>query len=502
MNLQIIRSTINLYKKEFLILFLFAIIYCLVSFVNHYNLRTNALDLGMFNHALYSFSHGKMNYFTLDLSGNNPIYFADHFSPITVLYSPFYYIFGSWTLLIIQIGSVLLGAWGCYKVALFKLPDFKLNKLFLVIFLAQFAIISALAFDFHNNVVAAMLVPWLFLFYFKNERGKMILVFALMLICKENIGLWLVFVMGGLMLEKGFRYFFSNFKQFLKFEIPLAIIALIYFYVVVSYIMPGLSKGEAVNQISRFGHLGDSVGEIAKNLIIHPIETLKLFFYSTSTDPLSFGIKKELHLVLFFSGGFALIFRPAYFVMLIPIYAQKLFAGDMALWGINGQYSIEFTPIICLALIDFVKIIKSPTIGKTIAISVTVMVIAVNIITIEDRKSFWYDEVTHNIFRGPHYNSGGLDLKFIHSELNKIPDKIPLSVTSCLAPHLANRDHLYHFPTVQDAKMIIVIKNKRSHYPLPDEEFNIKIKELIDSGVFKVKLDQKELLILERTTNN
>lgn len=499
MNFQSIRSTVLIFRKEIFILLLFAVIYCLVSFVNHYNFRTNAMDLGMFNHALYSFSQGKMNYFTLVLSGNDPIYFADHFSPITVLYTPFYYIFGSWTLLIIQITAVLFGGWGIYKVAQFKLPNFKLNKFFLIIFLSQFAIISALAFDFHNNVIAAMLVPWLYLFYLRNERWKMTFVFVLLLICKENIGLWLVFIMFGLMLENGFRYFFANFKKFLKFEIPLLFFALCYFYFIVSFVMPHLSQGEAMNQITKFNHLGDSLGEIATNLILNPWDTIRMFFMSTSNDPLSFGIKKELHLALLFSGGFALIFRPAYLIMLLPIFAQKLLANNMTLWGINYQYSIEFTPIICLALIDLVKIIQRQKIAKGIVISASIMAIVVNINTLENRKSFWYDETTHNILKANHYNSGGLDLAFIHNELKNIPDKIPISVTSSLAPHLTNRDHLYHFPIIKDSKMIVVLKSKRSHYPITDEEFNQKINYLITTGEFKVRLDQKELLILVRS---
>jgi len=78
-------QAIKVKRAEITVTLIFTLIYCLVSFVNHNNFRTSSLDLGMFNQALYSFSHGKMNYFTLDLSGKSPIT-----SPITSHHSRYF----------------------------------------------------------------------------------------------------------------------------------------------------------------------------------------------------------------------------------------------------------------------------------------------------------------------------------------------------------------------------------------------------------------------------
>jgi uncharacterized membrane protein len=479
-------------------LLLFGLIYCSISLVNHYNFRTAALDLGMFNHALYSFSHGKMNHFTLDLEAFGPVYFADHFSPITLLYVPFYYIFGSWTLLIIQIAAILFGAWGTYEVAQFKLQFTHKPIFILVIFLAQWAIVSALSFDFHNNVIAAMFVPWLYYHYLKKEKAKVILYFVLMLMCKENIALWLVFIVIGFMLENGLKHFFKTFKTYLAFEIPLLLFAAIYFYIIVGKVMPALGEGHAVNQIARFGHLGDSIGEIIKFVFTHPIDTFKMFFESTMDDPISFGIKKELHLVILFSGGIALFLRPAYFIMLIPIYAQKLLAADFGFWGISGQYSIEYTPIIALAFIDLIKVLRNWKFKSVFIYLSVILVIGTNLVTLRTRKTPWYDRTTSDFTSKIHYSSDGLNVSYLHKELAKIPSDIPLSVMSCLAPHLANRDRIYHFPVIKDAEMIVVLKDKRSFYPLNKEDFDKKIKELIDSKEFKLVKDENLLVILKK----
>ncbi len=495
-------QAIKVKRAEITVTLIFTLIYCLVSFVNHNNFRTSSLDLGMFNQALYSFSHGKMNYFTLDLSGKSPIYFADHFSPLTLLYTPFYYLFGSWTLLVIQIVSIIFGAIGCYKIARLKLPSMKFPWLVLLFFMAQWAIISALAFDFHNNVVAAMLIPWFFYFHMTNKRWGAISMFVLVLLAKENMALWMFFILAGMVLSRGVRNWKENLKMALRFEFPLMLVSLVYFYIVVSKIMPGLSQGEALNQIARFGKLGNSLPEIAKNILLHPIDTFKLLFWSQLTDPLSFGIKKELHWVVFLSGGFALILRPAYLLMLVPIYAQKLFSDNMGMWGINGQYSIEFTPIIALAMIDLTLKLKTDKQRIILWSSAALLAVLVNFITLKERTSFWYEATTHDFMKKAHYDSGGLNIAYTHQVINSIPENIPVSASPCFGPRLANRDRLYHFPVINDAKLIVLVQTTRSTYPVTPEQQSEIVKQLIESKQFKIRSNKNDVLVLERITTN
>jgi uncharacterized membrane protein len=489
-------------RAEITVTLIFLLIYCLVSFVNHINFRTSSLDLGMFNQALYSFSHGKMNYFTLDLSGKNPMYFADHFSPLTLLYTPLYFLFGSWTLLIVQIAAILLGAIGCYKVARYKLPTMKSPWLVLLFFLAQWAIISALAFDFHNNVVAAMLIPWFFYYHLTKRTLAALGIFVLVLIAKENMALWMFFILTGMVASRGFKNWKENLKSVLRFELPLMLVSLVYFYIVVSKVMPALSHGEALNQIARFGKLGDSLPDIMKNIMLHPIETFKLLFWSQLNDPLSYGIKKELHLVVFFSGGFALILRPAYLLMLIPIYAQKLFSDNMGMWGINGQYSIEYTPIIALAMIDLAVKVKTDKQRIILWSTAGFLALLVNFITIKDRTSFWYDATMHDFLKKSHYDAGGLNIDYANKVVEAIPENIPVSSSACFGPRLANREKLYHFPVIQDAEVIVLIQTSRSTYPVSPEQQTEIVKQLIDSKQFKVRSNKHDILVLDRIATN
>ncbi|WP_018342950.1 DUF2079 domain-containing protein [Cytophaga aurantiaca] len=488
----------NSFKILVAIILFFAIVYSSISLVNHYCFRTYALDLGMFNQAIYSFSHFKMNYFTLDISGAEINYFGDHFSPITILLSPFYYIFGSYTLLIIQIAAILFGGYGIYKYASLSHPNSYLPLLLTVHFFSIWGIYSALSYDFHTNVLAAMFIPWLVYFYEKENKKYFLIVFVLILLAKENMALWLAFIVAGLVLknilEKGTSF---PFKKILSFEIPLILISFVYFVVIVAIVMPLISHGEGTNQIARYGHLGNSFSEIILSILKNPKYIFSLFFESTSTDPITTGIKSELHFMVLISGGFALLYRPYYLVMLIPIYAQKLLTTDYGFWGINNQYSIEFVPILTLCLSDLLLKIKPIKLIYAITLATVFLTAAYTIQTIRTRKSIWYENTNSIFFEKKHYQT-----EFNRSEilkaLHSIPQDASVSASPAITPHIASRDSLYHFPVVKNASYIALFTEHSSVYPLNQEEFISKIQEYKTGGKYDVIYDKNFLLILKR----
>jgi uncharacterized membrane protein len=466
----------------------FTFLYSIISLVNHYQFRTEALDLGMINHAIYNFAHFSQNYFLLDINGNEVNYFGDHFSPITILYAPLYYLFGSYTLLIIQIAAIIFGGLGVYKYALLCLNKKHLPLLILIHFFCLWGIYSALSFDFHNNVVAAMLVPWLIYFYEKRQL-KMILLFTfLILICKENMALWLVFIYAGLIIKKKNK----KIKYLFRLEIPLLVFCLIYFILIVGVLMPIINNGEGFSQLTRYSHLGNSLSEIIVSIINKSSYVFSLFFESPINNEAFFGIKSELHYFVLISGGFALILRPSFLIMLLPIYAQKLLTNDVGFWGVNLQYSIEFVPIISLALIHLIKDIHSNKISYLL-ITVTILTASYQSYQVMERR-----KINTAFYSSEHYNSNLINIKEIKTKLKEIPENATICVSSSIAPHLAFRDKIYLFPHVKDSDYIVVFTDKRSPYPLSNEEFKIKIKDYVNFGRFKVIYDKNDLLILKK----
>jgi len=483
-------------KVVAIIFILFALIFSSISLVNHYLLRTYSFDLGMFNQALYSFAHFKMNYFTLDQNGNAVNYFGDHFAPITLLLAPLYYLGGTYTLLVVQILFVLIGGWGVYRYASLHYSNSYIPVIILVQFFGIWGIYSALSYDFHTNVLAAMLVPWLIYYHERTNTRAFLLMFLLILIAKENMALWLFFILLGLALKKIAQGSFKGeIRKLLKLEIPLMIFTVIYFIATVGYIMPYLSGTIHANPMNRYADLGNNLSEIVSNIFLHPGHVISLLFESPLKEQYTFGIKMELHLMVLVSGGFALLFRPYYLVMLIPIYAQKLFANNYAFWGINGQYSIEFVPILSLCLADFLLKIKSSKLAMAIAIATTVTTIGFNIDRMESRRSVWYNRTNTAFYAKQHYQSP-LNVNAIKEELATIPDEVPVSVSAPLAPWLASRDKLYSFPVVKDAAYLVLLRT--STYPLSEEDFAKTLTEYMHSANYTLLYNKNALVIFKK----
>lgn len=468
----------------------FGIVYSSVSLVNHILFRTYALDLGMFNQALHSFSRFRQAIFTLDIEGGELTYFATHFSPISFLYVPFYYLFGSYTLLIIQILAILGGGYGIFRYSLISTGNRTLSHIVMIFFFGIWGIYSALSFDFHNNVVGAMLLPWFIYFLRRGKRWSCLIIFSLILMCQENMALWMVFITAGLLFLPGFKG-----KRERIFIASLLISSFIWFIIVMQIIGPALNPDRA-NQLSRYSHLGGSLPAIVLNIVGHPLQTARLLFANILEDEIYSGIKRELHLMVLLSGGIALIFRPQYLIMLIPVYAQKLFANDYALWGINYQYSIEFAPVLALAMVDTLSLIRKPVLKLAIMIMVTLVTYISTFSVTESRISKWYTRVNARFYSAEHYRTN-IDIISVRRAIRLVPDNVPVSVNSELAPHLARRQKLYHFPIIKDAEYILLLQGNRSTYPLTEKEYREMITELRNSSEYLIENDDPDILILK-----
>ena len=482
---------LNKYSYIFIIL-IFIFIFGLISLVNQYQFRTDALDLGMLNHALYNFAHFDQNLFTLDIAGQEVNYFGDHFSPIMFLYIPFYYLFGSYALLLIQILAIAFGGYGIYKYSQLYFKNNSIPILFLIHFFGFWGIYSALSYDFHNNVVAAMFVPWLLYYYEKSNKKMFLLFFVLILISKENMALWLAFILLGLVCKKTTK---STFKKVLRFEIPLIVFALLFFVLTIRVVMPYLRDGQGFSQLARYSHLGNTIPEILNTIIQKPSYVFSLLFENTTDSLNNYGIKSQLHFMVLISGGFALFYKPRFLLMLAPIYAQKLLTNNTGFWGVHLQYSIEFIPIISISLIHFFSQVNLSKIYLYIlAVATMFLTYFYTYDVIEERG-------IHAAFYSKAHYQSSLNLKEINIQLEKIPSDAIVSVSSSIAPHLAARNTIYSLPHIKDAEYIILFTDKRSAYPISREQQKKDIEKLITSKRFTLVYSKNNLLVLKRNSN-
>jgi len=471
----------------YIIFIFFGLLYADISLINHYNFRTSAFDLGLYNNAIYDYAHFRTNSDPLLLQNVGNV-LADHFELLPIIFSPLSYLFGTYTLLLVQIAAILFGGYGIYLVFEKRFSKPVIPRLALVYFLSMWGIYSALSFDYHNNVVGAMFVPWLFYYFDRKKFKQAAFFFVLLLISKENMALWAVFISIGLLLMN-FRD-----KDKRRFAVTSSIAAAVYFIAVVSWIMPSLNhSGQYFH--NDFGSLGNNFGEVFLNIIRHPLQTCRLLVENNTDDPHAIGIKPQLFLIILLSGGFVLLVRPVYLFMLLPVFGQKLFNDDYLRWGINAHYSIEFVPILTIAVFSFLAALQG---RKQLIFSrlFLILSIAATFFTFDLPPSATYNPACKRFYQESHYKTP-YDVSRINEALDLIPGDAKVSAQTLLVPHLALRKYIWLYPKIDEANYIALV-DCEDIYPMTREQYNAAKEELLKSPEWRKVYDRESILVMKR----
>lgn len=525
-----IHKFLRVYLVECIVMLLFLVSYAKLSLYKHYQFDSTYLDLGMFNRAIWQYGHGIManyRYPEEDAEGKQICinYLADHFSPITIIYSPLQYIFGSYTLLIIQIAVVLYGGWGIvhYVKCFVASPVIRrFSWLFLIMFLSFWGVYSVINFDFHNNVVASMLLVWLCIYYKQKKYLHFGVIYTLMLISKENISFWLGFVILGLVFQdlrakldfnklkllsanwakRGIyiRIYRQHIRKYIRFELPLIIFSFCYFYLVSFYLMSELAGFKT--QAGRLTHLGDSIFSIVLNILQHP----KILIQHLIDAPKDkFQLFIDFWRYFLFNGGIVVFLSFSGFIMVLPIFVQKFLLLEPNLWSPYFQYSVKLAPLVVIGWIELLAgkswlskgvywIIKGFYKRAQNLIPI-VLVILLFIITIST-YIISYNKYLPLRFRKPFYSN----IPAINQALKSIPDTASISASDILTPHLGFRDKIYVFPT-KATKAEYVVVFTRIHNPLPwrdPKKYYARVAELRQDTSLSIAYEANDLLILKR----
>lgn len=424
-----------------------AVLYALISLVNHYLFKTYALDLGLYTHALYDYAHFRMADCSLFRPQAQNL-FSDHFDLYLPLLSPLVYVFGSYTLLLVQIVAALLGGWGVYKLISLYTDDGLMPVLAASVFFVSFGVIHAIAFDYHSNVLTAMMLPWL-LYFLKQRRFAMASVFVvLFVIGKENMSLWLFFIAIALMWD------YRKDKKALWHLVAYATFSLAYFFIINMIVMPRIGGSGA--GFARYAHLGDNYVDIAGSLLAHPWETLKLFFTNTMGYSKFDGVKQEFYICALASGMLFTLLKPNYLLMLAPLLAQKMLAVDPNFWGVSFQYSVEFVPVLVVSSFLVLVKLKNAKWRKALGFVLLLSTVLTTFYTIGVPKStILVDQLC--VYQGRHYEQKEFDVRYAYDIIDRIPDDASVCAITPFVPHLAMRDTIRNFANTKDVRTDYVL---------------------------------------------
>lgn len=346
-------------KVSLSITFLLLLVHFCLSFGAHYNFLSHFWDLGVHTQPLWQYAHGKLAHF----AGDPKRYMlSDHFSLSLILYSPLVYIFKSYTLLVIQYIFLIIGVLGIWQYLKHQAPKvLKYSPWIYMFFLTHWGIIAAMNYDFHNNVPAAMLIPWLILFYRQQKKIQFFVVLTFMLICQENVSFYCAMLLIALTLDKLWSlwkdspqrdkinlniYIWRNIiTKVPRWHYLSILICFSYFFLILSFVLPAMGYPA----INTYKHLGAGVWEIAWNIISEPSRIL--IPYKLTPDHMLAIVYTGL-VIMFFGGIYLPIFRPWMLIALLGYTAQRFLSSTHSYWVQHFQYSVELTPFLSIILID------------------------------------------------------------------------------------------------------------------------------------------------------
>ena len=416
------------------------VVYCLISLVNHYLFKTYALDLGLYTHAMYEYAHFRMADCSMFKSIQVSL-LSDHFDLYLMILSPLVYVFGTYTLLIVQIAAALLGGWGIYKLIGLYTDDDWLPILATATFFFSFGIIQPFGFDYHSNVLTSMMFPWLLYFLKQKKYAWASLFVMLFVIGKENMSLWLFFIAIGLMWD------YRKDKKTLWHLVAYAAFSISYFLIINMVVMPRL--GGSGGGFERYAYLGSSYTEIAFNLLTHPLEAVKILFTNTLGKPHYDGIKEEFYICALATGLIFTLLKPNYLIMLIPLIGQKMLAADRLFWGVSLQYSVEVMPVLVISSYIVIHKLKGKLPRWILAGALLLSTLLTTFYTIGVPKSYIIvDQLC--VYQGRHYKQETFDANYVRRLIRQIPPDASVCAATTFVPHLALRPEIYDFFAMAD----------------------------------------------------
>ena len=247
--------------------------------MRHLGGQSNFYDLGVMDNIVWQTIHGRLFFYPqYEMS-----YFGDHFAPILFLFVPLYALWAHPLVLIVgQALALAMGGLFVHRIALVHLvrdpaeggPEVKLARraawVLTVVYALHPSLLYVAMFDFHP--VALMIPLSLAAYYCYQTRRWVWLVVSLVLLtaCQEEAPIT-VAAFGLYMLAFGR----ANADRWIGAMTSAT--ATLYFVLVMKVIIPAFQPDPASANwayLSRYAHLGGSMGELVRAVVLHPLDAV------------------------------------------------------------------------------------------------------------------------------------------------------------------------------------------------------------------------------------
>ena len=468
----------------------------LIPVCNHYFFRTHNFDYAAYNFAFYDYAHFRVS--------PSPIYFVegmsflqDHLSFTFFFFIPFYWlfswIFGTYTLLVLQSAFILYGGWAVYRLIDLETKSKLFATLALVLYFVSFGRYSSFLTDTNLMIFISSVVPVFLYHFYKGDYKLSIFWFAFLLLGRESIPLWTIFI--ALMLMIVFR----KDKKRLKYSVWFGAVSLVYFVVAFKFLIPLVEDPNRPFGLFNYAALGEGPAEALKFMITHPIDSFLLLFENHTGEAITAGVKTEWYQVYMISGGTILLLRPYYILPLVPIVLGKMYNDSAIRWSIESYYSIEIVSLLPVLVFLTLNEMNWKKIATGLGVMACVGAVVMTLYKVENKNRVmigWYDNVKYKF-----YDSRMYDSEYDHKQIYKYLDKIPSDAKVCaslhLTPHLSFRSVIHQFPRVDEAEYIALLKDDQT-FPFEQDFYDSELAKYLESDEWKVEVEDEEFIMLIR----
>jgi uncharacterized membrane protein len=382
-----------------------------ITIMKHQSFHSTALDLGIYDQIVWSYSKGRVSYNTV--AGIYPL--GDHAEYILFLIAPFYRIYSNpITLLVIQTLFLAIAALPIYWIA-----KEKLNSLAAILISAAYLIYPSVQyvnlFDFHPIALSVPFVAFSLYFLLKKQYWPAFLFLFLAGLCKEHMPL--LFTTYGI-------YLFFQKKRLMG--VSSAIFGALWTYLDMYWLIPAFSKGEGYFYSSLFtGIIQSGAITFIKQLLIN-----KLPFMVLLLIPMGFG------LFVFLS--------PIILLGIVQLAIINVFLLTTSISEIIYQHQAGVIAFIVvgtiLGLANLGRWISKKTkkIGKgSVYLAGAAFILIASFLA---NMSYGPFAIVYNI------NSFAINTEYAksgHEILQEIPQSASVSAVDWMLPHLSEREKIY-----------------------------------------------------------
>ena len=432
---------------------LFVLASSILMFRKHASFNTRTYDLARFDQAIWNTLHGRF----LHSSIRDMSILGNHFSPFLAWLSPLFLIWNDVRVLFL-VQTVSVAVTGLFLYRIVRAKHASLAPWFLLAFYLNPSVHETTLFEFRRVVPAMPFLALALYALYTRRRGLMATGLGLALLCKEDVGL-VVFMVG---------LYLIFFERDWKWGVPIVLIGVAWVIGVSLWVIPLFagpqSDPDIYPQLYYFDFLGGSYSEIVANLRRDPLLLVRHVFELERAGALLRAFLPVGLVLPFLAPGWALICLPTMAYLLISneprLYRLEtwhlatvlpvLFAAiGVGLGRLSGRWARWATGLLLATTIVGYLLYSPAPLGGTY-------------------EPVLYDVTEHH--------------RLAARIIDAVPAEASVATLARYVPHLAHREHVYHYPWVVlgvENVDIILLDHYANPYPFTPDELNAKIDDMV-----------------------